>query len=283
MERLRDRMNADLEMAGHSESTRKVYLDCAGLFVKYHSRPPAELGANEVRMFLVHLVRERQLSASRRRQYQAALQFLYGVTLRRPEVTAGIPWPQSDRKAPRVMTRAQVAQVIEHAPSAFWRTFLVTAYATGMRRMEVSSLRAVDIDAVTGIIRIPHGKGDKPRIVMLDPQLLMDLRRHWRSEGLSGRWLFPERRRGEWLDRPVRAPLPSIVFQAAATAAKIPFRVTLHGLRHAFATHLLEDGVDLATIQQLLGHGSIGTTSLYTHVRMDRIRATLSPLAKLRT
>lgn len=280
MGHLCDKMNADLILAGLSESTRPRYIECARAFVKYWGCSPTEIGEEEVREYLLFLLQERKLSAGRYKQYLAAIKFLYRVTLQRPEVTAGIPWPRGRRTGLVVMTRAEVARVLDRAPSPFWLAFFTTAYATGLRRMEVANLRVEDIDAQAGVLRVRCGKGGQPRVVMLDPTLLRLLRDHWRRHGLRGAWLFPSS--VGTISQPVSLNAASRAFQEAASAAKLGHRTTLHGLRHAFATHLLEDGVDLVTIQQLLGHAHLATTSLYTHVRMDRIRATASPLAKLR-
>lgn len=222
------------------------------------------------------------MSEGRYRQYLAALRFLYRVTLGRPEVTDGIPWPRARRTRLTVLTRTEVARVIDLAPSPFWRVFFTVAYATGMRRMEVAALRVRDIDAQAGLVHVRRGKGGLPRVVMLDPGLLAILRDHWRTHRCPD-WLFPAPTRSGWSSGPVRPPLASRAFKEAVRAARLMPRTTLHDLRHAFATHLLEDGVDLVTIQQLLGHGNIETTCIYTHVRTDRIRATPSPLASLRT
>ena len=150
--------------------------------------------------------------------------------------------------------------------------------------MEVVALRAEHIDSKAGLIRVVEGKGGKSRDVMLDPMLLRALRRHWKAEGLRGPWLFPARApRGGWHNRPVGRGQATKAFGRAVLAANIERskRITLHGLRHAFATHLLEDGVDPFTLQVLLGHERLETTARYAQVRTDRIRATQSPLQKL--
>lgn len=283
MARFRDKMDADLRLAGRSESTRGHYIGCARAFVKHWMLSPDRMDEGHVRRFLLFLAEDRKISVGRYLQYLGALKFLYAVTLRRPEVVAGIPWPKMKRRRPDVLTREEVARVLDAAPSLYWRAFLTTAYAAGLRRMEVAALRAPDIDSRSGLIRVLHGKGDKPREVMLDPELLATLREHWKHHRLPGPWLFPARTRKGWADHPVDLGQASASFQAALLDAKIGRRITLHGLRHAFATHLLEDGVDLYTLQQLLGHDRLETTTRYTLVRTDRIRATPSPLAKLRS
>jgi site-specific recombinase XerD len=245
-------------------------------------RAPEELGEAEVRQFLLYLREERRLSVGRYLQYLASLRFLFTVTLRRPEVMATIPWPKDRRKRPEVLTRHEVSRLLASAPSPYWCAFLTTAYGSGLRMMEVARLRAQDIDGTSGLIRVVCGKGAKSREVMLDPNLHQQLRAHWRAHELPGPWLFPARApRGGWVDRPVNRRKPSMAFREAAVRAGITRYVTLRSLRTAFATHLLEDGVDVFTLQQVLGHADLDTTRRYAVVRTDRIRATPSPLSKL--
>lgn len=283
MGRTRDKMNADLLLAGLSKSTRANYLACARLFVKFHMRPAEQMGEAEVRAFLLYLARDRKVAVGTYLPYLGALRFLYRISLGRPEAVAGIPWPRMRRRLPDVLTRPEVVRVLDAAPTPYWRAFFTTAYAAGLRRMEVVALRAPDIDATSGLLRVACGKGGKARVVMLDPELLGTLRQHWKFHHLPGPWLFPARSRRGWKDHPVCRGSASAAFRHAVGAAGIGRRITLHGLRHAFATHLLEDGVDLYTLQQLLGHDRLETTTRYTLVRTDRIRATPSPLARLRS
>ena len=281
MGHLRDRMDDDLRLAMRAESTRKHYIGCALLFVKFFMVSPEQLGEAEVRKFLLHLI-ARKLSVGRYIQYLAAIRFLFAVTLGRPEVTASIPWPRMRRSRIAVMTHDEVARVLAAARTPFWRAYLTTAYAAGLRRMEVAALRAQDIDSRSGLIRVAHGKGDKAREVMLDPELLVQLREHWRSLALPGPWLFPAQTKfGGWADHPVALDRASEAFREARIAAKITRPLSLRSLRSAFATHLIEDGTDVFTLQRLLGHEDLDTTRKYTEVRTDRIRATPSPLSKL--
>ena len=283
MGHVRDRMSADLKLAGRSESTREQYIRCARAFVKYYMRPPEELGEEDVRAFLLYLIEVRKVSVGRYLQFLGALKFMFTVTLGRPEVTARIPWPRRARSRPNALTLDEVARVLAAARTPFWRVFLMTAYATGLRRMEVAALRAQDIDSRSGLLRVAHGKGSKAREVMLDPELLIALREHWRIHALPGPWLFPAQTRfGGWADRPVALHRASAAMRDARIRAKIARPATLHWLRHSFATHLLEDGTtNIIVLQRLLGHDRIESTQGYTHVRTDQIRATPSPLSKL--
>ena len=283
MGHVRDRMDADLRLAGHAESTRIRYISCARRFVKHFMRPPEEMGEAEVRQFLLLLTDERQLSVGSRLQYLAAIKFLYKVTLKRPEEVEAIPWPRRKRRDPIVPTRREVQELLDATTDPYWRAFFLTAYAAGLRRMEVVALRAEHIDSQAGLIRVEHGKGDKARQVRLDPQLLAALRCHWRHHHLPGPWLFPAPdRRGGWKDQPITRSAASAAFRRYADAAGLRRALRLHSLRHAYATHLLEDGVDLRKLQVLLGHRRIETTAQYTRVRTDAIRATPTLLGKLR-
>jgi site-specific recombinase XerD len=282
MGHVRDRMEAALKLAGLSESTRYHYIGAAKSFVKFFRRSPEKLGEPEVWKFLLYQREVRSISVGRYLVFLGALRFLFTVTLQRPEVMAGIPWPKMHRHRPEVMTRDEVARVLDAARTPYWRTFLTTAYAAGLRRMEVAALRIGDIDSRAGLLRVVAGKGDKAREVMLDPVLLERLRAHWRREGLRGPRLFPAQTRfGGWADHAVDLRLASAAFREAADKAALTRRMTLRSLRTAFATHLLEDGVDIFTLQQLLGHEQLETTARYAVVRTDRIRSTPSPLAKL--
>lgn len=282
MGHLRDRMDADLRLAGRAESTRKDYLSCARRFVKFFMRSPDQLGEDDVRRFMLHLTDERKLAVGTRLQYLGAIKFLYTVTLNRPEVVAHIPWPRRKRRDPIVPTREDVEQLLHATHSPYWRAFFLTAYAAGLRRMEGVALRAEHIESRAGLLRVPHGKGDKPRCVRLDPLLLDLLRDHWRTQRLPGPWLFPAPRpHGGWRDQPISKSAATSAFRRTADKAGLRRELTLHSLRHAYATHLLEDGVNLRKLQVLLGHERLETTAQYTRVTTDALRATPSLLRKL--
>ena len=191
MGHVRDRMDADLRLVGHAESTRTRYINCAKRYVKHFMRPPAEMGEAEVRKFMLHLTQDRRLAVGTRLQYLGAIKFLYRVTLERPEEVGAIPWPRRKRRDPIVPTREEVERLLDATTSnPYWRAFFLTAYASGLRRMEVVALRAEHIDSRSGLIRVEHGKGDKARQVRLDPHLLGALRDHWRQRRLPGPWLI---------------------------------------------------------------------------------------------
>lgn len=210
---VRERMDADLRLAGLAESTRTSYIRCVRLYVKHFMRPPEELGEAEVRQIMLHLTEERGLAVGTRLQYLGAIKFLYTVTLRRPEDVASIPWPRRKRRDPTVPTRDEVERLLRATTSPYWRTFFSTSYASGLRRMEVVALREEHIDSRTGLIGVERGKGDKARTVQLDPQLLDVLRDPWRQHHLPGPWLFPSPgARGCWKDHPITTSAASTAF-----------------------------------------------------------------------
>ena len=280
MKRLRDRMESDLILACKSENTAKRYVACVKTFVAHHDlQPPGKLGREDVRAFLLHKRLNHGISASTYTVYLAALKFLYDVTLRRPEVCDGIPTPRKKRTLPVVPTTEEVARILLATRSLYYRTLFMTAYASGLRGDEVCHLRVENIDSEVGVLHLRHTKGGYPRTAMLSPRLLSALREHWKTAHLPGPWIFPSRSgRGRWVDRPMGRNHASEVFRRVRREVGINRKVTLHGLRHGFATHLLEAGVDLHTIQVLLGHQHVETTTQYMKVRTDLIRRTPSPL-----
>ena len=280
---LRDRMRDDMELAGLAESTREVYVRNALVYVNHFCRPPGQMGREEVRSFLLHLMRVKRYAAATVIVYAAAIRFLYAATLGRPEVMAGIRLPQPKRRRIMVPTRDEVRRILDAAHSEFHRTMLLASYAAGLRRMEVTALRVEDIDSASSLLHVRLGKGDKPRTTVLGPALLSELRAHWRRYSPPHGWLFPARhpasRRFE--DRPMPRNSATEAFMKAAKRAGIRPGLTHHGLRHGFATHLLEDGVDIRTIQVLLGHVRLETTAQYAHVATRLIQQTPSPLEVL--
>ena len=275
MGRLRDQMLSDLSLKNYSENTIQAYLRCCRNLAKHSRRSPDELQEQEIREFLFHLVRERKVSASDLRMHVAAIKFLYRISLRMPEKVDQIPWPKTPQKLPEVLTKEEVLALLDQIRSLKHRAIITTAYAAGMRISEVCRLRVLaDIDSERMLINIRGGKGGKDRWVMLSDRLLTLLREYWKQTRPAGPFLFP----GQNPDRPISPSSVREVFKKAVRAAGISRPVTFHTLRHSFATHLLESGTDLRVIQALLGHGSIRTTTRYTHVSTRLIRLTKSPL-----
>jgi site-specific recombinase XerD len=242
---------------GFASRTRSSYLWAVRSLVRFYHRPPDEISDEEVQAFLVHLLRERQLSSSTCNVVVNGLRFFYHATLKRNPTTFDIPLSRHHSKLPVILSREEVARVIAHAPNPKYRAILLTAYAAGLRLNEVLHLRVADIDSARMTIRVEQGKGGKDRYTVLSPHLLAELRRYW-THTRPRTWLFPSQRRGEPLH-----PTAVRAYHTAKRRAGVAKPGGIHGLRHAFATHLLEGGVDLHTIQRLLGHGHISTTTRY--------------------
>jgi site-specific recombinase XerD len=248
-------------------------------FARYFHRPPDQLGPEHIRQYQAYLFRQRKLAPSSVTQRLAALRFFFIRTLKRPWSVAETPYPKKVQHLPTVLSQEEVSQLINAAPNPFYRILLMTLYATGARRDELARLKVSDIDSQRMIVHIQAGKGRKDRDVMLSPVLLEALREHWR--GLKPKtWLFPG-------SRAHTAPCPitsKVIWHAchqAALRAGLHKRVHPHTLRHCFATHLLEAGADLRTIQMLLGHHDLEETTVYLHLSHRHLSATVSPLDSL--
>jgi site-specific recombinase XerD len=240
-------------------------------------RSPLELGEAAIKQYLGHL-QMKGVSAETLKLNVAGVKFLYSVTLDRPKVAERIPWPQVAHKKPDILSGTEVATLLEAVPSLVAAMVLTTAYGAGLRISEVCRLRAEDIDGKRKLIHVRLGKGRKDRYVMLSERLLDALRKYWVRVRPQD-WLFPGMKKGQPLsETAVRKAL-----KRAAIAVKLQKRVTTHGLRHAFATHLLESGTDIRIIQVLLGHASIRSTARYTQVSAKHIASTKSPLDLLGT
>jgi integrase/recombinase XerD len=274
MGELRDKMIGVLRLANYSDSTTRIYLGCAADFAAFHWRSPADLGQEDVRQFLNYLSMERGAGPARVRTYIAALRFLYERTLQRPEVTNWIPWPKVPQRQPDILSGSEVMRLLIAIESLKHRAVVMTTYGCGLRVSEACRLQIRDVDARRMVIHVRQGKGRKDRYVMLPERLLTFLRFYWKLVRPSGPYLFPGDVRHSHLGQDsIRAAL-----RKAMDATEIKKRLTAHGLRHAFATHLLETGADIRVIQQLLGHASIRTTARYTRVSTALITRTKSPL-----
>ncbi len=273
MAMFRDRMQQDLQLAQYRPSTQESYLRCANNFVAYFMRPPTELGREDIREFLLTLTDR----PSTQKTHYAAIKLLYNITLRRPEEVVDIPWPKMRQKLPDILSVEEVAALLEAIKAILHRAVVMTTYGAGLRISETCSLCVSDIDSKRGLIHVRDGKRGRDRYVGLSPRLLKCLREYWRVTRPTGQYLFEGSQPGQHVD-------PSVIRRALKRAAKevgIQKRVTPHSLRHAFATHLLEDGTDIRVIQVLLGHSSIRTTARYTRVSKRHVAAVSSPLDKL--
>ena len=272
-------MAEDLSLRNLSKHTKAAYLRIAKSFVKHFWRPAEEMGEHEIRAYLLNRKEKDKVEPSTLAVDCAALKFLYGVTLNRPEVAVRIPNPKVPKKIPDVLAGSEVVDLLASVESLQHRATLTTAYGAGMRISEACGLQFKDIDSKRGVIKIPEGKGKKDRYVMLSKNLLVGLRGYYKATRPPGPWMFPGKKSGSHIDpESVRKELRKAVETLGLTK-----RVTPHTLRHAFATHLLETGADIRTVQVLLGHASIRTTQLYTHLSTAHVARTESPLDKLGT
>jgi site-specific recombinase XerD len=269
-------MIEDMTVRNLSPATQRSYVYAVAKFSRFFGRSPDRLNMEDVRSFQVHLVAG-GISWSALNQTVCALRFFYGVTLGQADAPERIVYARQPRSLPVVLSADEVVRFLEAVPSLKSRTALTTAYATGLRASEAVHLKVGDIDSGRKVIRVEHGKGGKDRYVMLSPQLLGILRTYWRLARPT-RWLFPGR--GE--DRPIDPQVLHAACRSARAAAGLDKHVTVHTLRHSFATHLLEGGTDIRIIQVLLGHSNLSTTARYTQVATAVIGRTASPLDCLR-
>lgn len=269
---LRQRMIEDLQVRNLSPVTQRDYLYAVANFAKHFGAPPDQLGPEDIRAYQVHLV-SKKIAWSSLRVIVCALRFLYCVTLGKNWTVQQIPYPRPERKLPVVLSLAEVTQFLEAIPNLKHRAALMTAYAAGLRVSEVVALKVTDIDSRRMVLRVEQGKGRRDRYVMLSPRLLILLRTYWKATRPQG-WLFPGHKPNQRLS--VRSV--QLACQHACQGSGVAKRVTVHTLRHSFATHLLEAGTDLRTIQLLLGHRSLATTARYTHVAANTVCSTTSPL-----
>jgi integrase/recombinase XerD len=276
MSALRKRMLEDMRVRNYSPRTQEMYVHRVARFAAHFGRSPDLLTPEDIRTYLVHLRDVEQVSWSAFNQAVSALRFFYKVTLGRADVVAEIPYPRTSKKLPTVLSREEVIRLLSAVRHPKHRAVAATLYATGLRLSEALSLKVSDIDAERMVVTVRQGKGRKDRTVMLSPRLLKLIRRYARREQ-PGEWLFPGRQREQRLHE-------TAIQRALAVArreAGISKRATAHTLRHSFATHLLEAGTDLRLIQTLLGHRSVKTTSIYTHVSAQRLHSTPSPFDRL--
>ena len=273
---LRRRMIDDMSLRNLSPATRRSYLHAVTKFSRYFGRSPDRLGLEDVRAFQVHLVSQ-GISWPTLNQTVCALRFFYGVTLDRGEIPERIVYARTPRKLPVILSADEVVRFLEAVPSLKARVALTTAYAAGLRASEAVSLKVTDIDSDRMLIQVHHGKGAKDRTLMLSQQLLTILRTYWRLTR-PGEWLFP----GRSPDKPIDVQVLHAACRSATKAAGLIKRVSVHTLRHSFATHLLENGTDIRIIQVLLGHNNLSSTTRYTQVSSGLIRKTASPLDRLR-
>jgi site-specific recombinase XerD len=263
---LRQRFIDDLRLRNKSPRTIETYVLRVALFARHFGRSPELLGPEEVRAYQQHLL-ARQVSWSMFNQSVCALRFLYQVTLGRPDLIRHLPFAKRPRTLPVVLSPEEVVRLLDAGLPGRERTLLDVAYSTGLRLKELLGLQVRDIDSGRMVLHIRHGKGQKQRFVPLSPRLLAALRAYWR-EYRPATWLFP----GVQPGLPLTDGAVQRLCRRTAQRAGLTKHVTPHTLRHSFATHLLEAGVDLLSVQALLGHSHFNTTAKYLHVSMRRLQ-----------
>jgi len=275
--RLRQRMLDELQRRNYSPHTVRSYMHAVESFASYFHRSPDQLGPDHIRAYQGHLFRDCKLSARTIQGQTAALRFLFVKTLGRAYTAEQVPFPKCHKRLPAVLSQAEVARLIECCGSLMQRAMVMTLYASGLRRAELCRLKVADIDSQRMVLHVQQGKGGRDRDVPLSPKLLGVLRDYWRWMKPKT-YLFPGMENNWRADRPVTEKVVWIAVTNAAKAAGITKRVSPHTLRHSFATHLLEAGADLRTIQMLLGHAKLADTTVYLHLSQRHLQAVASPL-----
>jgi integrase/recombinase XerD len=279
---LRKMMLEELQRRNYSENTTRCYLHTVEDFARRFRCSPDRLGPEHIREYQAELFKKWKLSPNTVTQRLAALRFFYIKTLKKAWSIAETPYPKQVFHLPTILSQEEVARLIDAARTPYHRTLLMTLYGTGVRRSELTHLKVRDIDSQRMVIHVQGGKGRKDRDVMLSPKLLEQLREHWRQlKRKPSLWLFPGNRRHTG-DTPITTKVVWYVCQQAAQRAGIQKTVHPHTLRHCFATHLLEAGADLRTIQMLLGHRDLEETTIYLHLSERHLSATASPLDLLK-
>src|SRR6202048_5559503 len=280
---LRKIMLEELQRRNYAQHTTRSYIRAVEDFARHFNCSPDRLGPRHIREYQAELFEKRKLSAGSVAVRLAALRFFYCKTLRRAWSIADTPYPKGAYRLPAILSQEEVAQLIQAAGTSFHRTLLMTLYATGVRRAELTRLKVSDIDSQRMVIHIQGGKGRRDRDVLLSPKLLEELRAHWRRlQRKPSSWLFPGSNRHHCGDQPIDTKTVWHACKQAAKRAGIEKDVHPHTLRHSFATHLLEAGADLRMIQILLGHRDLEETTIYLHLSQRHLNATASPLDSLR-
>jgi len=278
MTELRKRMLEDLQLRNYSTASQRSYIDAVARFARYFNKSPEKLGPEEIRAYQLHLLNEKELAWSTLGLNLCALKFLYTKTLAQPWVVEKAPNPKVPRPLPTVLSREEIVRVLDGTINLKHRAILATFYSTGARAAELRLMRVEDIDSQKMLVFIRHGKGGQQRYVMLSTELVDILRAYWRWRR-PAEWLFPSARFG---DRPIDLSGIRKICREAGERAGISQHLHPHLLRHSFASHLLEDGVNLRRIQVLMGHASIKTTARYLLVSQQTVQETVSPLDRLK-
>jgi len=270
---LRQKMIRDMTIRNFSPHTLEAYIRAAVQLTQYYKKTPSMLNEEDLRNYIYYLKVERKVSLSTINQAVCGIRFLYHVTLKNEKMKLAIPGMKSEKRLPQVLSVEEVEQLFLHVANKKHRVLLMTAYSAGLRVSEVVRLKGTDIESKRRLIRVDQGKGRRDRYTILSDKLVNELRDYWREYGLS-LWLFP----GYDKNKPMTRATAQRVYKKAKEEAGITRGFGIHTLRHSFASHMLEMGVDLRTIQILLGHTSLETTMIYLHVTSKKLSSTKSPL-----
>jgi len=273
MTELRSRMIRDMTVRGFSPRTHKSYLTAVRGLARHYRRSPEQISAEEVQAYLAHMITARKLSWSTRNIAASAFRFLYHVTLDRDVVEFDVPVAKQSQRLPEILSREEVGRLIGSPPNPKHRLLLATIYSAGLRVSEAVGLKVADIDPERMTLRVEQGKGRKDRVVPLSRRLLGQMETYWRTQPKRV-WLFPNHQG----TRAVHVSVAQKVFMHAKLRTGITKQGGVHSLRHAFATHLIESGADVPTVQRLLGHRSVSTTMRYFHLSQSRLATIRSPL-----
>jgi site-specific recombinase XerD len=269
-------MIGDMQLRNFTEETQRNYVHHIASLARFYQASPDQLSLEELREYQLHLTNVAGRSPQAVNQFISAAKFFYTVTLEAPWPEGALPRARIPQKLPVVLSAKEVVRFFEHVPTLRYRAALMVCYGAGLRVSEVVSLKVSDIDSQRGLIRVEQGKGQKDRYAMLSPRLLEILRTWWRA-ARPEEWLFPGWRTG----RHMNVGSLQLACREAAQRAGLHKRITVHTLRHSFATHLLENGTDIRVIQTLLGHSLIDTTARYARVSSQLIANAISPLDRL--
>jgi len=278
MGKLRERMVHDMNVRNLAPRTIEAYVVGVKGLAKYYMKPPDQLTDVEVHRYLLHLRDERKLSASTRNQVRSALKFFYEVTVRRPRASLTVPPERRAQKLPEILSRAEVERMLEVTSNVRHRVLLMAAYGSGLRVSEVVALRPADIDLERGVVRVVQGKGRKDRYTVLSDRLTMEIERYYEQCGRPETWVFW--RQSDPCQHTDISTAQKTYYRAKRRAG-ITKQGGIHALRHAFATHSLEAGVELPTIGRMLGHNSVTTTMRYLYTTTQRVSGHISPLDRL--
>ena len=281
MTQLRKLTLEEIQRRNFTKSTTRAYLGIIEDFARYFHRPPDQLGPEQIREYTAHLFRDRKLSDNTVNQRVGALRFFFLKVLNRPWGGHELPYPKKKFHLPVIWSPEEVACLIDAAPISFYRTILMTLYGTGVRRAECAALKLTDIDSARMVVHVQNGKGGKDRDIVLSPHLRDELRAHYRRLARKPAvWLFPGGTH-HTADTPITDKVVWHACRESAKRAGVNKPLHPHTLRHCFATHLLEAGADLRTIQLLLGHSDLRETMIYIHLSKRHLGAIASPLDAL--